>query len=68
MGGSGGGGPIPAGRIWAQMSDLSDSGREFGKRGDMMTPMYLRRVLEGQGWRDVCRSREVEFVPPGWTA
>lgn len=57
-------GPIPEEEVWIRMSDLSDTHREFGKPGDLISRMYLRRLLETRGWRDVCRSRQVEFVPP----
>jgi len=57
--------PIPEAVIWERMSRFSKANREWGKQGDIMSRMYLRRLLEGNGWRDVCRSEAVEFVPPG---
>lgn len=56
--------PMPVDRVWSAMQTLSTSGREFGKQGDMVTVMYLRRMLEASGWRDVCRDATVEVVPP----
>lgn len=56
------GAPIPEDAIYARMIDASESKREWGKPGDMVTRMYLRRCLETSGWRDVCRSAAVEFV------
>jgi hypothetical protein len=50
--------------VWRRMAALSDSGREWGKSGDIVSRMYLRRCLEANGWRDICRSHQVEFVAP----
>lgn len=55
---------VPFDLVLARMRERSSSGRDFGKPGDLMSRMYLRRLLELQGWRDVCRSDAVEFVPP----
>jgi len=54
--------PIPEEAIYDRMRDLSESKREWGKSGDMVTRMFLRRCLETSGWRDVCQSDRVEFV------
>lgn len=59
------GAPVREHEVWGRMTALSESNREFGKGGDLISRMYLRRLLEVRGWRDICRSREVEFVPPG---
>jgi hypothetical protein len=48
--------------VYGRMRALSDSDREFGKPGDVMSRMYLRRCLEGRGWRDTCQSPLVRFV------
>jgi hypothetical protein len=48
--------------VYGRMKALSDSSREFGKPGDVMSRMYLRRCLEGRGWRDTCQSPVVRFV------
>ena len=60
-----GGEPIPAQMIWDRMTETSESHREWGKSGDMVTAMYLRRALELNGWIDTCRSNEIEFVREG---
>lgn len=54
--------PIPADAIYAAMSQLSDSERQWGKNGDLITPMFIRRALETNGWRDICRSHDIEYV------
>jgi hypothetical protein len=48
--------------VYGRMRALSDSDREFGKPGDVMSRMYLRRCLEGRGWVDTCQSTQVRFV------
>jgi hypothetical protein len=55
-------GPVPENDVYGRMRALSDSDREFGKPGDVMSRMYLRRCLEGRGWRDDCQSPLVRFV------
>lgn len=52
--------------IWREMSSRSSSDREWGKPGDVVSRMYLRRCLETAGWRDLCRSSRVEFVKEGY--
>jgi hypothetical protein len=54
--------PIPEQQVYARMTELSDTHREWGKPGDLVSRMYLRRCLEAAGWIDLCRSREVEYV------
>lgn len=54
--------PIPEDAIWEKMTKESESKREFGHSGDVISKMYLRRALEAGRWRDVCRSSQVEFV------
>jgi hypothetical protein len=58
--------PVPEDAVYELMTDKSESKREWGKPGDMVTRMFLRRCLEANGWRDICQSRTVEFVPVGW--
>lgn len=55
--------PVPAEDVWNRMAGLSESRRDWGKTGDLVSPMFLRRCLEQRGWVDLCRSRYVEFVP-----
>ena len=54
--------PIPEDMIYAKMQEMSESGREFGRRGDMMTRMFLRRCIIKSGFRDLCASEQVFFV------
>jgi hypothetical protein len=54
--------PIPEGDVYARMNDLSEAAREWGKPGDMITRMYLRRCLQVRGWEDTCQTNQVEFV------
>ena len=56
------GAPIPEQVIYDRMREMSESKRDWGKPGDMVTRMFLRRCLETNGWRDICQSAEVEFV------
>lgn len=53
---------LPEKAVWEQMKALSDADRDWGKQGDIVSRMYLRRLMEGRGWRDRCRGPEVEFV------
>lgn len=53
--------PVPEALVWQRMSALGESNREFGKKGDIMSRMYLRRALASRGWVDTCQSRAVEF-------
>lgn len=55
-------GPVPQEAVWAKMHELSDANRDWGKPGDVVTRMFLRRCLEGRGWRDICQGPQVEFV------
>lgn len=57
------GSPVTLEAICAQMTAMSRSGREFGRPGDMVSPMYLRRCLQVRGWVDVGDAREVRMVP-----
>jgi hypothetical protein len=54
--------PLPEEQVYARMNDLSTAAREWGKPGDMITRMYLRRCLQVRGWEDTCQSNRVEFV------
>lgn len=54
--------PIPEEEIWREMTGRSESKREFGHAGDVISRMYLRRCLEAGDWIDVCRSNRVEFA------
>jgi hypothetical protein len=54
--------PIPEEAVYARMNDLSEAAREWGKPGDMITRMYLRRCLQVRGWQDTSQSSRVEFV------
>lgn len=54
--------PLSEEAIYAQMETMSDANREWGKRGDMITRMYLRRCLQVRGWRDLNRGPKPEFV------
>jgi hypothetical protein len=58
--------PLEEEAIWREMSSRSSSDREWGKPGDVVSRMYLRRCLEAGPWRDLCRSAKVEFVKEGW--
>jgi len=61
--------PIPEDEVYRKMTELSDSQREFGKPGDVISRMFLRRCLEGNGWRDIARGPEVEYVrDDAWAA
>lgn len=57
--------PIAAQEIYDRMTMTSESHREWGKSGDMVTAMYLRRALELNGWEDTCTSNEVTYVKGG---
>ncbi len=46
-------------RLAQQMTDLGRGDRIFGKVGDVISPMYLRRILQVAGWRDVGGADEV---------
>jgi hypothetical protein len=54
--------PVPEEDVFKVMSTLSDTNREWGKHGDLVTPMFIRRALETSGWRDICQSAVVEYV------
>lgn len=54
--------PVPQEEVFAAMSGLSETTREWGKNGDLITPMFIRRALEANGWRDICQSAAVEYV------
>lgn len=56
--------PVPMEAIGRQMSEMSVSGRVFGKPGDMISVAYLRRTLQANGWRDVGGAKEVRMAPP----
>ncbi len=56
------GSPIPEQMIWAKMQELSESGREFGRKGDMMTRMFLRRCIIKAGYKDLCLDEKVLYV------
>lgn len=44
-----------------KMRELSDADREWGKRGDIVSRMYIRRMAECHGWRDTCEDDAVRF-------
>lgn len=54
--------PIPEDDVYAKMGEMSSANRDWGKKGDMITKMYLRRCLQVRGWRDTAQSDRVEFV------
>jgi hypothetical protein len=54
--------PVPEQDVFLKMSELSDTDRQWGKHGDLVTPMFIRRALETNGWRDICQSAIVEYV------
>lgn len=54
--------PLAEDEIFAKMAEVSTANRDWGKKGDMITRMYLRRCLQVRGWRDLNRGREPEFV------
>lgn len=56
--------PIPLAVLGEQMTVLGRGDREFGKPGDMISPMYLRRALQVNGWRDVGPADEVRMMAP----
>ena len=58
---------MPIGRVTDRMTELSRTHRAFGRKGDPMSVMYLRRLLQAYGWRDIARSGLVELLPPGAT-
>jgi hypothetical protein len=60
-----GGEPIREQMVWDRMTETSESHREWGKSGDMVTRMFLRRALELNGWEDTCTSHEVTYVKGG---
>jgi hypothetical protein len=53
---------LPEQAIWDRMTTLSESSREWGKPGDLVSRMYLRRCLETAGWKDVSDGPDVKFV------
>lgn len=53
---------IDEAELYARMMQDSTAAREFGTSGDVMSRMYLRRVMEAMGWRDTCQGPEVVFV------
>lgn len=50
--------------VFHSMNVASDTEREWGKHGDIISRMYLRQCLLAGGWRDVGDHSEVRFVPP----
>jgi hypothetical protein len=54
--------PLPEDEIYRRMNEFSDTSREWGKKGDLISRFYLRRCLQEAGWRDTCQSTRVEFV------
>lgn len=60
------GDPVPEEAVWAQMAVLSESERQWGKRGDPIARSYLRRALQANGVMDVCQSDQILFAKEGW--
>lgn len=56
---------IPEDAIYAEMNQISEAAREWGKPGDMITRMYLRRCLQVRGWHDTCQSTKVMMTKGG---
>lgn len=46
----------------SQMTKMSDAGRPFGKKGDMINRFYLRQFFLKAGYRDLCNQLEPVFV------
>ena len=40
-------------QVFAMMSQISESERQWGKKGDPISRVYLRRALQGNGWKDL---------------
>lgn len=45
--------PFTAQQVFSLMSEVSDSERNWGKKGDPISAVYLRRALQGNGWQDL---------------
>lgn len=56
---------MPEDAVYAEMNEISTAAREWGKKGDMITRMYLRRCLQVRGWEDTCQSNRVMFRKGG---
>jgi hypothetical protein len=56
-----GGDRVPASQLWKLMSELSESGREFGKP-DILNRFYLRSLIASEGFVDLCDGPEPVFV------
>lgn len=56
-----GGADVKESMLYERMTQMSESGREFGRKGDMMSRFYLRRLVQGCGWEDVCDGPEVKY-------
>lgn len=55
---------VPIDEVFNRMSMDSDTEREWGKHGDIISRVYLRQCLLAAGWRDVGGLNEVVMAPP----
>lgn len=61
-----GGSPASYQAVTAQMQKLSTAGREFGRKGDLMYhKTVIDRLIKSQGYVDLCRGDEPEYVKAG---
>lgn len=58
--GCGDGADFPA--VCTHMTELSESGRQFGRRGDMISSFYLRTMMMAVGFKDLCDGPIPRFV------